>query len=86
MTWDELSKLDTGKKTEKVMDSWDDDTAGSSVAAVAVAPRLSYAMNMDLLNAKKRMPFFFEQLHGNNDFQWHDETHGFHGQHCGCRK
>jgi len=38
------------------------------------------------LNAKKRMPFFFEQLHGNNDFQWHDETHGFQGQHCGCRK
>jgi adenine deaminase len=44
------------------------------------------AMTMDLLNAKKRMPFFFEQLHGNNDFQWHDETHGFQGQHCGCRK
>jgi len=37
MTWDELSKLDTGKKTEKVMDSWDDDTAGSSVATAATA-------------------------------------------------
>jgi hypothetical protein len=34
----------------------------------------------------RRLPFYFEQKYGNNDFQWHDETHGFHNHTCGCRK
>jgi len=37
-------------------------------------------------NAKKRIPFYFEQEFGNSDFKWHEETHGFHGHNCGCRK
>lgn len=50
--------------------------------------RLFEAMSMQELitGNRKRMPFYFEQEFGNNDFHFHEETGCFQGHTCGCRK
>ncbi len=87
----DLGTLEVGKLADFiVLDSNPlDDINNIGTIKYTVANGTGYdSMSMQPLNLKlrKRMPFYFEQLYGNNDFHWHDETHSFHGLNCGCRK
>lgn len=60
----------------------------STIRYTVANGRLYDAMSMNELitGERKRMPFFFEQEYGNNDFHFHEETGCFQGHTCGCRK
>ncbi|MEZ5174474.1 MAG: amidohydrolase family protein [Bacteroidia bacterium] len=88
---DELGSLEKGKIADFLILSanpLDDLNNISSLETTVANGRAWNAMTMQPLygNNKSRLPFYFEQEYGNEDFQWHDETHGFHGHSCGCRK
>lgn len=88
---DEIGSLEKGKLADFIIldkNPLEDINNIGSISTTVANGRAYDAMTMNEigLSAKARMPFYFELLHGNNDFIWHDETHGFHNHSCGCRK
>ncbi len=88
---DELGSLEQGKLADFIVlekNPLDDINHISTISTTVANGRAYNAMTMEEigLNPKSRLPFYFEQEFGNEDFIWHDETHGFHGHSCGCRK
>ncbi len=88
---DEIGSIISGKLADFIIlenNPLDDINNISSIVTTVANGRAYNAITMEEigLDAKPRIPFYFETEYGNEDFIWHDETHGFHGHSCGCRK
>lgn len=85
----DIGSLEKGKLADLVIlekNPLDDIQNSQFVSHTMINGRLYDAETMDEIGnrPKKRLPFFWESSKGSEAFEWHEETHSFMDNHCGC--
>jgi imidazolonepropionase-like amidohydrolase len=88
---DDIGSLEKGKLADFLIldkNPADDLNNLESLRFTVCNGRMFDALSMQeqVTGTRKRLPFYFEQENGSNDFKFHEETGCFQGHSCGCRK